>query len=134
MPGAGIVKHKVITPHGTYGGGEEAARAVGVDFSRVKDRFFANYPFPVYYFGMIQGIEDLPVPGQQLHGILALVLDGDMIAEGKMLLVVLEEGAFKTASNGDLYAFGYLGIHNSNTSGHCLIKRVKFQWLLKLQK
>lgn len=80
-------------------------------FSGLYNRLFAYYPFPVEHLEVVQGIEDLPVPGRKLYGILALVLNGYCVAKGKMHFIVLEERAFKTGSHRYLDSFGNLCDH-----------------------
>ncbi len=118
MPGSSVVNHDIMSSHGPDRRGEEASGTIGVGVSGVQYRFLADNPFPVYHFCLVERIEYLPVPGEQLDGILALVLDGNMVAKGKMLPVVLEECAFKTGSYRNFYAFRYLSDHEINRSKH----------------
>lgn len=84
-----------MAAHRAKRGGEEAAALVGMGFSRFENRFFTNYAFSLYNFGVVKRIFYFPEPGSELNRIIALVFNRDTITEGKMNLVVLVERAFE---------------------------------------
>src|SRR5690606_1843465 len=119
----GEVHHMVMAPHGAYWRGQEAAGTVGVGFPRGDHGLSSDDPFPVDGLHVLQGVENVPVPGGELYGILAKILYGNGVAKGVMHPVVLEKGALETGMHRHLYSichFGHLTCHrliiDKNTS------------------
>src|SRR5690606_15808384 len=111
----GKVHHMVMAPHGAYGGGQQAAGTVGVGFSGGDHGLSSDDPFPVDGLHFLQGVENVPVPGGELNGLLAQVLNGDGVAEGVVHPVVLEKGALEAGLHRNLNPvchFGHLTCHN----------------------
>lgn len=83
--------------HGSERGRQQAAGTVGMAFTGFEHGLFADNTFAVYNFFVVQGIKNLPVTGHQLNRIFTVVFNGDMIAKGKVQLIVFEVGTFKTS-------------------------------------
>ena len=80
-------------------------------FAGFEYRFFADDAFAIDDFNFVQRIEYFPMARGELHRIFAMVFDRNFIAERKMDLVVLEEGAFKTRQNRNFNSSGDLSNH-----------------------
>jgi len=81
-------------------------------FAGSNDGLFANDPFTIQSFQVVQRIVDTPMPGGQLHGILALIFNGYRITKGEVHFVIFEERSLKTRMYRNLYALGYLSNHD----------------------
>lgn len=47
---------------------------------------FSNYPFTTHLLHVAIGIRYLPVPGEELHGHVSCVADGDGVGEGELIV------------------------------------------------
>ena len=98
--------HEVIAVHFTDFGGQAAGRFVVVEIAGSQNRLLANDTLTFNLAVFTIGIENEPLPSQQLHGVFTLVFDVDDI--GKQVVVPTGIGIFRL-----------VGCFNRNSNTFC---------------
>ncbi len=82
VEGVTVVGHHLIRPvHDAHGRRQGTEARVLERLPRLQARLFPDHSGPLHFLGGPVGIGDDPMPADQLHGLVALVGDADVVGE-----------------------------------------------------
>lgn len=90
------IDHIEVARHGSVWRVEQTSWAVDMYFARFEYWFFANNAFAIDRFWVVKRVENIPMTGDELYGIFAVIFNSDLVGKGKMYLVIFEISALKS--------------------------------------